>query len=52
MRRYTLIWRDNYGEHRADYTDLDILIGEIHQCLEIDIKRKELCDYRIEVKEV
>ena len=51
-RRYTLIWKDSHGEHRVDYIDLDTLINEIHQCLEIDTKRKEMCDYRVEVEEV
>lgn len=52
MRTYTLIWTDERGRHSCDYTDLDILLGEIEQCLRIDIKHKELYNYKIEVREV
>ena len=52
MRRYTLTWTDERGEHSCDYTSLRGLLEEIEQCLNIDIKHKELCNYTIEVREV
>lgn len=52
MRRYTLIWTDERGEHSCDYTNLATLLGEIELCLEIDIRHNELCNYTIEVREV
>ena len=50
-RIYTLIWTDENGIHEHDYDDLDIVLDEIRQCTEIDIRNGELCDYTIKVKE-
>lgn len=51
-RRYILTWEDEEGLHEINDNNIEVLLDELQQCLEIDVKHNELCSYKIEVKEV
>ena len=52
MKRYMLIWEDEEGLHEINDNNIEVLLGELQQCLEIDIEHNQLCNYKVEVKEV
>ena len=52
MKRYMLIWEDEEGLHEINDNNIEVLLGELQQCLEMDIEHNQLCNYKVEVKEV